>query len=48
MNRYRNSTIVLIVINVAVYLFVAILGFFKGPGGISLRDLITLYGGVCR
>ncbi|HNR80454.1 MAG TPA: rhomboid family intramembrane serine protease [Mesotoga infera] len=48
MNRYRNSTIVLIVINVAVYLFIAVLGFFKGPGGKSLRDLITLYGGVSR
>jgi rhomboid protease GluP len=48
LNRYRNSTIVLIVINVAVYLFIAVLGFFKGPGGKSLRDLITLYGGVSR
>ncbi|NLT43914.1 MAG: rhomboid family intramembrane serine protease [Thermotogaceae bacterium] len=48
MIRFRSATITLIVINVAVYLLVAIMGLFRGPQGISYRDLITIYGGVSR
>lgn len=47
-NRYKNSTIILIIINVAVYLFVSILGFFRTPSGLTLRDLVNVYGGVSR
>lgn len=48
MTRYRNSTTILIIINVAVYLLVSVLGLFKTPSGLTLRDFATLYGGVSR
>ncbi|PNE22696.1 protease [Mesotoga sp. Brook.08.YT.4.2.5.1] len=48
MIRFRSATITLIIINVVVYLFVMIMGLFRGPMGVSYRDLITIYGGVSR
>ncbi|HNS75198.1 rhomboid family intramembrane serine protease [Mesotoga prima] len=48
MIRFRSATITLIIINVIVYLLVAFMGLFRGPQGISYRDLITVYGGVSR
>ena len=48
MIRFRSATITLIIINVVVYLFVMIMGLFRGPLGVSYRDLITSYGAVSR
>lgn len=48
MIRFRSATITLIIINVVVYLFVMIMGLFRGPLGVSYRDLITFYGAVSR